>query len=1262
MRTAVRFVRVGKITVRLVLWFCACNLVATILAAQCSNPTQVPNQTISSGTPSFTDTNALAASNVVINGSASVTFHAGNCIDLQPGFHATAGTAATTFHAWVGPTVATPTFSPGAGTYTSVQSVTLSTTTGGATIRYTTDGSTPSETVGTVYSGPVTVGSSMTITAIAYESGWLDSAVATAVYTLNPPAPPAVTLTAPANGAVNQPMSLTLTWVAAAGATSYDVYLGSGTSTFAGNTTNTSYTPGTALAGGTAYSWYVIANNASGSAPASSTWTFTTLAASLTIASAHSGTFTQGQSNATYTLMVANGVSAGPTNGVVAVTETAPSGLVPVGVQGAGWTCAGPTCVRSDALAPGSSYPAIALTVDVANNAPASVTNAATVAGGGSANASASDLTSIDALPIYSNPLAFAVPASVVAGAPTTFTVTYASQAGSGDIASGQVRIDSCYLGWDSAGNITLYGGPSGTLGQNATLQGFSCSINLANSSLSPVAGNPDAVTLSLAITFAEQSSGTDFFGAHEVYAWGTNAEELETAVVDLGAMVVSPGQDYTLTVSPSGTTTVPYMGTVILTVTATALNGFTGGVNLQIGLAPGSTNPCFSLWGDLPYLTANSQGSFTLQNNCQYGSSWTQFVITGNAPSIGVSRTGSSSPILVATAGGDFTITPGMPAPSNLPAGGSISYQVTVSSIGSQSGNVNLTLAPAAGSSMPAGVTYQFAPAQVYLSSSGSTQSTLTLSSTADTPGGTYPLVITGTLQATGAQRTAAFALGTQVTGFQVTSATGSGIVHNAGQEVQVTHSVPASNAPSYTTCGSADPDVTCRVISASAGTVTLGITASTSAVHGNRVLSLNGGAGMAHAAVGDVPPSGISVSPSEIQAGQWTTATVTLTGVGPSCGEDADCAPEVWVTDSQGSRVPWATSRFVDNIMHLIDAPPDEGGGDYDLWVWDCGDFFDPEWDSCLVGPWLITVVGAGGGGGTSVTLQVTNNGTAVQPGSTVYITSTPSLPLVASLVPNPGGGSLTGNVAWGMQVQYGAQDGYIYSEQLSATQAANSAWDIGSAFNGNFAGGLAVVTATYQGSLLSLSFTILGHSPSVGVLKSAIGTSPWYLQQLAKYESTGYRQFDANGNPVFGGPHGFGVTMIDPGTVSDMWTWTTNVSDGKANDAGNATPAISRWNNQLSAWQSYNASQVANGLPQVPMYTDLSYGPDPTFKFGSNQCVFSYTPSGGQYPFSDGIRIKLYNTGSKGTSFITFDPVNGWKYNDSGNYVLRVCSENP
>ena len=81
-------------------------------------------------------------------------------------------------------TVVMPTFSPVAGTYTSGQTVTISTTTSGASIRYTTDGSTPSSTVRTVYSTAISVTTCQTIKAIAYKSGWTDSPLATAAYSI----------------------------------------------------------------------------------------------------------------------------------------------------------------------------------------------------------------------------------------------------------------------------------------------------------------------------------------------------------------------------------------------------------------------------------------------------------------------------------------------------------------------------------------------------------------------------------------------------------------------------------------------------------------------------------------------------------------------------------------------------------------------------------------------------------------------------------------------------------------------------------------------------------------------------------------------------------------------------------------------------------------------------------------------------------------------------------------------------------------------
>ncbi len=82
-------------------------------------------------------------------------------------------------------TVAAPTFGTPGGKYSSPQSVTISTTTSGASIRYTTDGSTPSETAGTLYNGtPVAIKASTVLNAIAYEAGMTDSSIVSATYTL----------------------------------------------------------------------------------------------------------------------------------------------------------------------------------------------------------------------------------------------------------------------------------------------------------------------------------------------------------------------------------------------------------------------------------------------------------------------------------------------------------------------------------------------------------------------------------------------------------------------------------------------------------------------------------------------------------------------------------------------------------------------------------------------------------------------------------------------------------------------------------------------------------------------------------------------------------------------------------------------------------------------------------------------------------------------------------------------------------------------
>jgi hypothetical protein len=78
---------------------------------------------------------------------------------------------------------ATPTFSPPGGRYLVPQHVSVSDTSPGVTIYYTTDGSTPT-TASTVYTGPILVITTTTIKAIAVAPGWSQSPVASATYSI----------------------------------------------------------------------------------------------------------------------------------------------------------------------------------------------------------------------------------------------------------------------------------------------------------------------------------------------------------------------------------------------------------------------------------------------------------------------------------------------------------------------------------------------------------------------------------------------------------------------------------------------------------------------------------------------------------------------------------------------------------------------------------------------------------------------------------------------------------------------------------------------------------------------------------------------------------------------------------------------------------------------------------------------------------------------------------------------------------------------
>lgn len=102
--------------------------------------------------------------------------------------------------------VAVPTFTPGPGVHHGPLTVKLVSATAGAAIRYTTDGTTPSATAGTVYAGPLAVTGKMTVKATAYVTGIAASSVVSATYFVV--GPPVVGSVSPASASIGSAITI----------------------------------------------------------------------------------------------------------------------------------------------------------------------------------------------------------------------------------------------------------------------------------------------------------------------------------------------------------------------------------------------------------------------------------------------------------------------------------------------------------------------------------------------------------------------------------------------------------------------------------------------------------------------------------------------------------------------------------------------------------------------------------------------------------------------------------------------------------------------------------------------------------------------------------------------------------------------------------------------------------------------------------------------------------------------------------------------
>jgi uncharacterized membrane protein len=185
---------------------------------------------------------------------------------------------------------------------------------------------------------------------------------------------------------------------------------------------------------------------------------------------------------------------------------------------------------------------------------------------------------------------------------------------------------------------------------------------------------------------------------------------------------------DFGSSSSPASESISPGQSTTY-TATITGSNGFSGAVTLAASGLPNSATATFAP------TSVSGSGTATLTLATTSSTPTGTYPITITASS-GTLQHSTQVNLVVNQAVADFSMTVS-PASQTLIIGGSTTYSASVSAINGFSGTVAL-----AASGLPTGAAASFSPTSV----SGSTASTMTVTTSASTPAGTYHVTITGT------------------------------------------------------------------------------------------------------------------------------------------------------------------------------------------------------------------------------------------------------------------------------------------------------------------------------------------------------------------------------------------------------------------------------------------------------------------------------------------------------------------------------------
>jgi hypothetical protein len=604
---------------------------------------------------------------------------------------------------------ATPTLSPAPGTYTSAQPVTLSDITTGASIYYTTNGTTPT-TASTLYvSGtPIAVNATTTIEAIAVSPSASSSSVATGVYTISQSGGFAVT---PTSTSVSIPQ----------GATGSDALAITPANGFAGTVSfaatglpagaTATFTPATS-ATGTSLSIAVASTVATGTYPLTVTGSSGTLTETTPISLVVTGPTTTScptslaSLNGWYAVLI-NGTTLPSTdkylagsllfNGAGGITGNNIYSGSNVDSAATGNYVVNTDCTITITLIIGSGTPQV---YSVALNTTGEAVGVET---------DASAVAQIDLTPQYSTP---------------TTSLNFTSSSLNGTFAL------SCIGPSTSSSDLNLVTFTNGTMSGTDPYNNGSGNYVVSNF---PYVGtytvNSDGTFKGVA-SVANGSVAFPFYGVlsssnsviQYIYSNQTNGVAGAAFNACSGGTALQPPAPFTLSAAANPFTLKQNSGSSDA-ITVTNATGFTGAVTLSVAGAPTGVGATFSGNSLIVFVPlATPTGTYPL-------------TITGTS---GTSTATLSLPLVV-TAAATFTLTPSAPT-LTVTTGGTATDAISIVPVNGFSSSVAFSV-----TGLPTGATAAFSPA------SSTTGSSLSVSAAATTAAGSYPLTITGSVAGSG-------------------------------------------------------------------------------------------------------------------------------------------------------------------------------------------------------------------------------------------------------------------------------------------------------------------------------------------------------------------------------------------------------------------------------------------------------------------------------------------------------------------------------